>query len=71
MSAKTFKLALKEEQELHPEWGTYIAMCRVLQESGCNRQEVTKLFNLSMTKDDYDIEEKDELIDYLVKIAKI
>lgn len=71
MSAKTFKLALKEEKELHPEWGTYISMCRVLQESGCSRQEVTKLFNDFLPKQEYDIEEKEELIDYLVKIAKI
>jgi hypothetical protein len=66
----TFKQALEKEKLLHPEYNSYIHICRVLQESGASRTEITKLFNKYMPEDEYDKPEKGELIDYLVLIAK-
>ncbi len=69
--AKKFKEALQESLKDEPGWGTYIHFCRVLSESGVKRTEITRLFNKFMPKEEYDKEEKRELIDYLVKIAQI
>ena len=69
MAAITFEQAFQKRKEENPNWGTYINMCSVLQESGISKTEITKIFNKYMTKDDYDPHEKAELIDYLVQIA--
>lgn len=71
MSVKTFKMALSEEMDRHPEWGTYIAMCNVLTESGCSKTEIEKIFDTCMPKDEYMKSERKELVSYLIKIAKV
>lgn len=71
MSVKTFKMALGEEMNRHPEWGIYIAMCNVLTESGCSETEIAKIFDTCMPKEEYMKSERKELLSYLVKIAKI
>lgn len=70
MAKLTFKQALERSQKDNPSWGMYIHICNVLQESGCKRAEILKLFNKYMPKDEYDKPEKGELIDYLVLISK-
>lgn len=65
----TFYEAYAKAEKLEPGDGPYIRLCKVLQESGANRREITKYFNEVMTKDDYDKEEKNQLIDYLVEKA--
>ena len=65
----TFKAALEREKEKNPDVGMYIHLCYILQESGCKRPEILKIFNKYMPKDEFFPEERKELIDYLVKIA--
>lgn len=67
---KKFKDFLDESLQTKPEWGTYIHFCRVLNGSGASRTEILRFFNKYMPEDEYDKEEKKELIDYLVKIAE-
>lgn len=67
---KSFREFFEESKAQHPEWGTYIHLCRVLQESGADREEITQLFKDYMIEDEFLRKEKKELIDYLVKIAK-
>lgn len=59
----------RNSQEIHPEWGSYIHLCVIINGTGASITEVTKLFNKLMPEDEYDKPEKGELIDYLVKIA--
>lgn len=66
----TFKQALDKSIEKNPCWGMYIHLCDILQESGASRNEILKHFNKYMPEDEYDKEEKKELIDYLVLISK-
>lgn len=70
MAKMTFIKALEMSKDKQPGWGTYIHFCKVLQESGCKRAEILKLFNKYMPEDEYDKSEKTELIDYLVKISQ-
>ncbi len=67
----TFKQALDKSLEKNPGWGMYIHLCSVLQESGASRNEIIKYFNKYMPKDEFEKSETKELVDYLVKIAKI
>jgi len=66
---KTFKQFFAESKAKQPEWGTYIHLCRVLQESGADREEITKLFEEYMKPEEYARSEKTELINYLEEIA--
>lgn len=67
----SFDEALKKSKEEDNNMATYIHLCRVLSESGYDRKHITSLFNKYMPKDEYDSEEKDELLDYLVKISSV
>lgn len=66
----TFKQALDKSIEKNPCWGMYIHLCDILQEYGASRNEILKHFNKYMPEDEYDKEEKKELIDYLILISK-
>lgn len=68
---KIFVELLNKSIAEQPDMGTYIHLCRVLQESGCSRREIISLFNSYMPEEEYDKPEKGELIDYLVSIAKV
>ncbi len=70
MAKMTFKKALENSKKEQPDWGTYIHICRVLQESGCKRPEITTIFNKYMPKEEFNKSERVELIDYLVMISK-
>lgn len=65
----TFKQALTKSIDEHPEWGMYIHLCKVLQESGAKKPEIMRHFTKYMPKDEFDRSERGELVDYLVKIA--
>lgn len=52
--------------EIHPEWGTYIHICRAVRGTNTSRQQILNLFNKMMPQDEYDKPDKKELIDYLV-----
>lgn len=69
MAKLTFKKAFEMSKDKNPGWGTYIHICNILQESGCKRTEILKIFNQYMPKDEYDKPEKGEYIDNLVKIS--
>ena len=62
--------AFKKSSESHPEWGTYIHLCTIFQESGASRNVVKKAFLYYMPLEEYDKNETDEMVDYLFKIAK-
>lgn len=62
---KTIKDWFLERNEEHPELGSYINLCYVLHTSGASKLECKKAFNELIPKDEYDLEEKQELIDYL------
>lgn len=70
MSLTRFKIFLDREKEAHPERGTYINMCSILQESGCGQNEIYELFIKYMPPDEYDRHEIDEMVAYLCKLAK-
>lgn len=67
---KTLKDWFLEREKEHPEYGAYINMCYTIHHSGADRKEITKAFNELIPKDEYDKEDKKELIDYLVEKAK-
>lgn len=50
---------------IHPENGTYIHLCQVVRGSGVSRRTILKLFSEFMGDEEYDKDEKSELIDYL------
>lgn len=65
----TFKEAFEKNKLLEPDTATYILLCKTLQESGANYQEIKKYFESVMSPEEYDPEEKEELIAYLVTIS--
>jgi len=65
----TFYEAFEKAKQKEPDVGTYILMCKVLQESGANYREIKKYFEKVMPKDEYDKHEKEELLAYLVTIS--
>lgn len=65
----TQKEAFAKSMANNPEWGTYIHLCTIFQESGASRNEVKKAFLYYMPADEYDKHETDEMVDYLFKIA--
>ncbi len=67
---KTLKEWFTEQNNKHPELGAYINLCYTIHHSGADKKELTKAFNELIPKDEYDKEEKKELIDYLVKKAQ-
>ena len=54
----TFKKALEREQEKNPNVGMYIHLCHILQESGCKRAEILKIFNKYMPKEEFEKNER-------------
>lgn len=67
--ALTFKQALDRSIAKEPDTAMFIHLYNVLQESGASRTEITKYFNKYMPKDDFDKDERKELIDNLVRIS--
>lgn len=54
-----------------PDEPKYLSLCSVLNESGEVKKVITVLFDRYMVEgEDYDEHERDEMIKYLVKIAK-
>ena len=62
---KSYIKIFKNEQEKHPELGSYIILCSIIRGSKLERIDIRKLFNKLVPKDEYDTSEKFELIDYL------
>lgn len=58
-------------KETRPEWGSYIHLCRAVRGQGASKQEITNLFNKLISADEYDQQDKDELINYLLDQSKI
>lgn len=65
----TFYEAFKKEKEREPNYGTYITLCKVLQESEATYEECEKYFTEMMGKDEYDKADKKQMIDYLFEKA--
>lgn len=65
----TFYEAFDKEKIKQPYYGTYITLCKVLQESESTYEECEKYFNEKMSKDEYDKKDKKEMIDYLFEKA--
>jgi hypothetical protein len=66
-----FDFFYQARREANPDEPIYITMCFVMQYSGTDRDEVELLFDTYMkVKQDYDKEEKKEMVDYLYKLAK-
>lgn len=63
---EALKNLVKLSQEAHPEWGTYLHICRAVRGTGTSRQQILSLFNKMMPEDEYDKPDKKELIEYLV-----
>ncbi len=60
------KLKLSTLRELDE--SKYIQLCFLFKDSGANRTEITQIFDESLeVEKDYDKEDREELIDYLVK----
>ena len=70
MKTKSLKQYFLERNELHPELGAYINLCYTIHYSGASRRDILKAFNELIPKEEYDKEEKKELVDYLVLKAK-
>ena len=56
----------RKENEGEPK---YISLCYILEGSGEDRDVLTQIFDKYMTKNDFDVEERLEMIDYLFDIA--
>lgn len=70
MKYKTFEEMMDDSIKKEPLWGTYLHLCSCIQESGMEREEIESWFKKYMVvKEDYDRSEKNELIDYLLKIS--
>lgn len=54
----------------HPEWGMYIHICRAIKGTGTSKQQILGLFNKVMPEDEYDRDDKKELIEYLIIQSK-
>lgn len=65
----TFKEAFEKNKLLEPDTPTYILMCKTLQESGAEYDEIKEHFESVMTPEDYDLSEKEELLNYLVVVS--
>lgn len=64
---KTLEDWFYERNEQHPEYGKYINLCYTVHRSGANKKEITLAFDRLIPSNEYDIEERNELIAYLVK----
>lgn len=70
VKTKTLKDWFNERNSQHPELGAYINLCYTIHHSGAERKEITKAFNDLIPKDQYDQEDKKELINYLILKAQ-
>lgn len=64
-----FKL-IEISKELHPSWGMYVNICNVVKQSKLERSSLLKIFNKVMPKEEFEMDERGELIDYLEVIAR-
>lgn len=64
---KALKNLFLLSQKKHPEWGSYIHLCRTVRGTGTKRKQILQLFNKLMPEEEYDKPDKKELIDYLEK----
>ena len=67
MKEKTLEDWFNERNKEFPKRGKYINLCFTVHHSGARRKEITEAFNKLIPKEEYDKEEKQELINYLVK----
>lgn len=66
-----FKYFWDKRRKLHPGEPKYISLCQILQFSGEEKADVTKIFLTYMKiGKDYDEKEAKEMIKYLVELAK-
>lgn len=66
-----FNYYWEKQRELQPEDPKYISLCKILANSGEEKEEITKIFHTYMkVGEDYDAKEFKELINYLIVIAK-
>ena len=63
-----FKL-IEISKELHPNWGMYVNICNVVKQSKLPRRDLLKIFNKVMPKEEFEMDERRELIDYLETLA--
>lgn len=66
----TFDSFWKKQRKIEPDDPKYISLCKILNGSGEDRKVITDIFNTYMTLADYDLVEKEGMIDYLFEIAK-
>ena len=64
---KTLEDFFYERNDEHPDYGKYINLCYTVHRSGADRKEIIQAFDKLIPANEYDIEERIELIDYLVK----
>ena len=66
-----FEEFYNKQRKLEPTEPKYISICKVIQGSGADREEVEFIFNSIMViGEDYDAPEFKEMVDYLVEISK-
>lgn len=60
-----------KRRKKYPEEPKYISLCYILEGSGEQRNIIENIFDKYMlVKKDYDLPERDQMIDYLFTIAK-
>lgn len=63
---ESLKKLFKLSNEVHPEWGAFIHLCRAVRGTGTSKRNISKLFKELMPLEEYNIEDKQELLDYLL-----
>ena len=59
----------EKQRKLAPDEPKMISLCKILQGSGEDRKEITKIFHTYMSKEDFLPSEEKEMIDYLLDIS--
>ncbi len=65
----TLEEAFKKSNDTHPDWATYLHLCEIFAESGAETKEIMQAFIYYMPVEEYDKDETDEMVAYLVKIS--
>lgn len=64
-----FKRHWNKRRKINPGEPCYISLCYILEGSGEDEEKIEEYFNTYIPKEEYDFEEKEEMVEYLKDIA--
>lgn len=66
----TFDYFWEKRRKINPGEPKYISLCYILEGSGESAAEIYQIFDEYMTKDDFDVKDREEMVLYLIDIAQ-